>query len=69
LSVLISGIIIIDKLNEEGEALTVSNITVLTGVGNKYGKQVVEEIERVLGELGEEVVRCKKAGAFTGCIR
>jgi hypothetical protein len=33
--------------------LTVSNITVLTGVGNKYGKQVVEEIERVLGELGE----------------
>ena len=43
----------IDKLNEEGDALTVSNITVLTGVGNKYGKQVVEEIERVLGELGE----------------
>jgi hypothetical protein len=43
----------IDKLNEEGKALTVSNITVMTGVGNKYRKQVVEEIKRVLGELGE----------------
>jgi hypothetical protein len=43
----------IDKLNEEGKALTVTNITVMTGVGNKYRKQVVEEIKRVLGELGE----------------
>lgn len=43
----------IEKLNEEGKALTVSNITVMTGVGNKYRKQVVEEIKRVLGELGE----------------
>ena len=41
------------RLNEEGKALTVSNITVLTGVGNKYRKQVVEEIKRALGELGE----------------
>jgi hypothetical protein len=41
------------KLNEEGKALTVSNITVLTGGGNKYRKQVVEEIKRALGELGE----------------
>jgi hypothetical protein len=43
----------IDKLNEEGKALTVSNITVMTGVGNKYRKQVVDEIKRVLGELGK----------------
>lgn len=41
------------KLNEEGKALTVSNITAMTGVGNKYRKQVVEEIKRALGELGE----------------
>jgi hypothetical protein len=39
----------IDKLNKEGKALTVSNITIMTGVGNKYRKQVVEEIKRVLG--------------------
>jgi hypothetical protein len=43
----------IDKLNEEGKALTVTNITAMTGVGNRYRKQVVEEIKRVLGELGE----------------
>jgi hypothetical protein len=43
----------IDKLNEEGKALTVTNITAMTGVGNKYRKQVVEEIKRVLGELVE----------------
>jgi len=43
----------IDKLNEEGKALTVTNITAMTGVGNKYRKQVVEEIKRVLGELSE----------------
>jgi hypothetical protein len=43
----------IDKLNKEGKALTVSNITIMTGVGNKYRKQVVEEIKRVLGELGK----------------
>ncbi len=43
----------IDKLNEEGKALTVTNITVMTGVGNKYRKQVVEEIKRVLGEVGK----------------
>ena len=41
----------IDKLNEEGKALTVTNITAMTGVGNKYRKQVVEEIKRVLGEV------------------
>ncbi|MGI6538940.1 MAG: TnsD family Tn7-like transposition protein [Caldicoprobacterales bacterium] len=35
----------IDKLNKEGKALTVSNITAMTGVGNKYRKQVVEEIK------------------------
>ena len=45
----------IEKLNEEGKALTVTNITAMTGVGNKYRKQVVEEIKRVLGELGEKV--------------
>lgn len=43
----------IDKLNEEGRELTITNITAMTGVGNKYRKQVVEEIKRVLGELGE----------------
>jgi len=43
----------IDKLNEEGDALTITNITAITGVGNKYRKQVVEEIKRVLGELNE----------------
>lgn len=43
----------IDKLNEEGKALTITNITTMTGVGNKYRKQVVEEVKRALGELGE----------------
>ena len=43
----------IDKLNEEGKALTVSNITVMTGVGNKYRKLVIEEIKKALEELGE----------------
>lgn len=43
----------IDKLNEEGKALTVTNITAMTGVGNKYRKQVVEEIKKALGELVE----------------
>jgi hypothetical protein len=45
----------INKLNEEGKVLTITNITAMTGVGNKYRKQVVEEIKRVLGELGEKV--------------
>ena len=43
----------IEKLNEEGKSLTVSNITAVTGVGNKYRKQVVEEIKRVLRELSK----------------
>jgi hypothetical protein len=43
----------IEKLNEGGKALTVFNITAMIDVGNKYRKQVVEEIKRVLGELGE----------------
>jgi hypothetical protein len=43
----------IDTLNEKGKALTIINITTMTGVGNKYRKQVVEEVKRVLGELGE----------------
>lgn len=40
-------------LNEKGKALTITNITAMTGVGNRYRKQVVEEIKRALGELGE----------------
>jgi hypothetical protein len=44
----------IDKLNEEGKVLTITNITAITGVGNRYRKQVVEEIKRALGELGEK---------------
>ena len=43
----------IEKLNKEGKALTISNITVMTGVGNKYRKLVIEEIKKALEELGE----------------
>jgi hypothetical protein len=40
-------------LNEKGKALTITNITAMTGVGNKYREQVVEEIKRVLEGLGK----------------
>ena len=38
---------------KKAKALTMTNIAAMTGVGNKYRKQVVEEVKRVLGELGE----------------
>lgn len=38
----------IDQIQEEGGALTITNFTSMTGVGNKFRKQVAKEVRKVL---------------------